>query len=60
MKPWKTLKDLMRPWRTEFHDDMTDIDCMDGVQSPRYENMPTSNQICGRVMIFGLGATISD
>ena len=50
----------MRPWRIEFQDDMTDIDFMDGVQSTRYEDMPASNQICGRVMIFGLGATISE
>ena len=58
MGPWKTLKYLTRPWRTKFQDDMNDIDFMDGVQSARYEYMPESNQFCGRVMIFGLGATI--
>ena len=55
MGPWKTLKDLMRPWRTEFQDDMIDIEFKDGVQSARYETMPVSNQIWGRVMFFGLG-----
>ena len=29
--PWKTLIDLMRPWRTEFQNDMIDIDFMDCV-----------------------------
>ena len=55
MKPWKTLKDIMRSWRTEFQDDMTDIDFMDGVQSTRYETMPESNQIWGRVMFLDIG-----
>ena len=45
MGPWKTLIDLMRPWRTEFQDDMTYINFMDSVQLASYENMPASNQI---------------
>ena len=42
----------MRPWKIEFQDDITDIDFMDGVQSTRYETMPVSYQIWGRVMFL--------